>query len=161
MYSTNTRQKVSSSSELNTHTHASPRAHTQTRPSLLRPQRESLRQVVNEREGGILWGVLTYTHRSATQLATKGLGSMFSWQDRKGKKSRALHFSMASCEHTQTDRHTHRHIDTHTYIHTYTHTHTDTHIYTHTSTHTHILRRTHTHIHRSTQPIKELDAQQM
>jgi len=34
---------------------------------------------------------------SETQLATNGFGSMFSWQEMKGKKSNALHFSMASC----------------------------------------------------------------
>lgn len=45
--------------------------------------------------------VSTYTQRSDTQLATNGFGSMFSWQDRNGKKRSALHFSMASCTHSQ------------------------------------------------------------
>lgn len=35
--------------------------------------------------------------RSETQLATKGLGSILSWQVMKGKNSNELHFSMASC----------------------------------------------------------------
>lgn len=40
---------------------------------------------------------MTYTQRSETQLATNGFGSIFSWQDKNGKKRRALHFSIASC----------------------------------------------------------------
>lgn len=47
---------------------------------------------------------MTYTQRSETQLATKGFGSMFSWQDRNGKKRRALHFSMASCRFAKNEK---------------------------------------------------------
>lgn len=94
VYSTKALQNVSSSSALKTH---------QRNKSSLRKRPLCfffyLQETTTKPHVSItaLKGALTHTQRSDTQLATKGLGSMFSWQDKNGKKSSALHFSMASC----------------------------------------------------------------